>query len=81
MCVLFFSGFVSSGGAASNTVTVTDQMENIIDIRESDVPYHIRVAIDNRINVVSWYALTYTVQQNILQLLLSVIVNCNAIIY
>ena len=49
----FFSGFVSSGGAASNTVTVTDQMENIIDIRESDVPYHIRVAIDNRINVVS----------------------------
>ena len=53
MCVLFFSGFVSSGGAASNTVTVTDQMENIIDIRESDVPYHIRVAIDNHINVVS----------------------------
>lgn len=31
---------------------VTDQMENIIDIREHDVPYHIRVAIDNQINVV-----------------------------
>ena len=50
MCFCVCSGFVSSGGGASNTVT--DQMENIIDIREHDVPYHIRVAIDNRINVV-----------------------------
>ena len=28
-------------------------MDNILDIREHDVPYHIRVAIDNQINVVS----------------------------
>ena len=30
-------------------------MENIVDIREHDVPYHIRVAIDNKINVGHWY--------------------------
>ena len=30
-------------------------MENIIDIREHDVPYHIRVAIDLKINVGHWY--------------------------
>ena len=26
-----------------------------MDIREYDVPYHIRVSIDNRINVGHWY--------------------------
>ena len=31
---------------------ISDQMDNIIDIREYDVPYHVRVAIDNKINVV-----------------------------
>ena len=34
---------------------ITDQMENIVDIREHDVPYHIRVAIDNKLNVGHWY--------------------------
>ena len=33
----------------------TDQMENILDIREFDVPYHVRVAIDSQINVGHWY--------------------------
>ncbi|CAH3120153.1 unnamed protein product [Pocillopora meandrina] len=33
----------------------TDQMANIIDIREYDVPYHVRVAIDLRIFVGHWY--------------------------
>ena len=33
----------------------TDQMENILDIREYDVPYHVRVAIDCKINVGHWY--------------------------
>ncbi|XP_028400533.1 DNA polymerase epsilon catalytic subunit A-like [Dendronephthya gigantea] len=32
-----------------------DQMENIIDIREYDVPYHVRVAIDLKIHVGHWY--------------------------
>ena len=30
-------------------------MENITDIREYDVPYHVRVAIDLKINVGHWY--------------------------
>jgi DNA polymerase epsilon subunit 1 len=32
-----------------------NQTDHIIDIREYDVPYHVRVAIDNRINVGHWY--------------------------
>lgn len=32
---------------------ISDQMENIIDIREYDVPYHVRVSIDLKIQVVS----------------------------
>ena len=34
---------------------MTDQMENITDIREHDIPYHVRVAIDLKINVGHWY--------------------------
>ena len=37
------------------TSRVTDQMENITGIREYDVPYHVRVAIDLKINVGHWY--------------------------
>ncbi|XP_023014693.2 DNA polymerase epsilon catalytic subunit 1 [Leptinotarsa decemlineata] len=33
----------------------TDQMENIMDIREYDVPYHVRVSIDLRLFCGSWY--------------------------
>ena len=29
-------------------------MDNILDISEHDVPYHVRVAIDKKIHVVSW---------------------------
>lgn len=30
-------------------------MENLIDIREHDVPYHVRVAIDLQLNIGHWY--------------------------
>ncbi|RNA10734.1 DNA polymerase epsilon catalytic subunit A [Brachionus plicatilis] len=33
-----------------------DQLENIIDIREYDVPYHVRVSIDLKMNVGLWYS-------------------------
>ncbi|WAR05620.1 DPOE1-like protein, partial [Mya arenaria] len=33
-----------------------DQMENIVDIREHDVPYHVRVSIDLSLNVGHWYS-------------------------
>uniref|UniRef100_A0A6P7GFS4 DNA polymerase epsilon catalytic subunit n=1 Tax=Diabrotica virgifera virgifera TaxID=50390 RepID=A0A6P7GFS4_DIAVI len=35
-----------------------DQMENILDIREYDVPYHVRVSIDLKIFCGSWYTIT-----------------------
>ncbi len=41
--------------AGSTSSRVTDQMENITGIREYDVPYHVRVAIDLKINVGHWY--------------------------
>ena len=34
------------------TNRVPDQMDNIIDIQEYDVPYYVRIAIDLKINVV-----------------------------
>ncbi|XP_030759546.1 DNA polymerase epsilon catalytic subunit A [Sitophilus oryzae] len=33
----------------------TDQTENILDIREYDVPYHVRVSIDLKVFCGSWY--------------------------
>lgn len=33
----------------------SSQLDNILDIREHDVPYHVRVAIDSKINVGHWY--------------------------
>jgi len=48
--------FREGGELTINTAAkVTDQMENILDIREHDVPYHVRVAIDLKLNVGHWY--------------------------
>ncbi|XP_075685545.1 DNA polymerase epsilon catalytic subunit A [Rhinoderma darwinii] len=38
---------------------ISDQMENIIDIREYDVPYHVRLSIDLKIHVAHWYNIRY----------------------
>uniref|UniRef100_A0A915HL00 DNA polymerase epsilon catalytic subunit n=1 Tax=Romanomermis culicivorax TaxID=13658 RepID=A0A915HL00_ROMCU len=35
--------------------SLSDQIDNIIDIREHDVPYHVRVSIDLKIFVGKWY--------------------------
>lgn len=32
--------------------SLSDQLDNIVDMREYDVPYHIRVSIDLKIHVV-----------------------------
>lgn len=37
-----------------------DPRECIIDVREYDVPYYLRVAIDNDMRVGLWYAVTFT---------------------
>lgn len=46
--------FRDSGNASSST-RITDQLDNITGMREYDVPYHVRVAIDLKINVGHWY--------------------------
>ncbi|KAI0746782.1 hypothetical protein C8Q80DRAFT_1105835 [Daedaleopsis nitida] len=40
-----------------------DPREGIIDIREYDVPYYLRVAMDNEIRVGMWYAVSFTAGQ------------------
>ncbi|KAF9011073.1 hypothetical protein BDQ17DRAFT_1345420 [Cyathus striatus] len=40
-----------------------DPRESIIDVREYDVPYYLRVAIDNDIRVGLWYSVTFTAGQ------------------
>ena len=44
-------GSVSLGQANQ----ASSQLDNIVDVREYDVPYHVRVAIDCKINVGHWY--------------------------
>lgn len=47
-----------------------DPRDAIIDIREYDVPYYLRVAIDNEIRVGLWYSVTFNAGQpafNIIQ--------------
>uniref|UniRef100_A0A8C8ZMW8 DNA polymerase epsilon catalytic subunit n=1 Tax=Prolemur simus TaxID=1328070 RepID=A0A8C8ZMW8_PROSS len=34
---------------------IADQLDNIVDMREYDVPYHIRLSIDLKIHVAHWY--------------------------
>ncbi|XP_077483057.1 DNA polymerase epsilon catalytic subunit 1 isoform X2 [Amblyomma americanum] len=42
--------------ASASAKKLVEQTENIVDIREYDVPYHIRVSIDLKIFVGLWYA-------------------------
>ena len=49
--------------SSTNTNKDKDPREGIIDIREYDVPYYLRVAIDNSLRVGLWYAITFTSNQ------------------
>ena len=52
------------GGTTSRAIgSREDPREGIIDIREFDVPYYLRVAIDNDIRVGLWYAVSFTAGQ------------------
>lgn len=50
-------------GGASTSTRGQDPREGIIDVREYDVPYYLRVAIDNGIRAGLWYAVTFTLNQ------------------
>ncbi|EMD36430.1 hypothetical protein CERSUDRAFT_66053 [Gelatoporia subvermispora B] len=52
-----------SGAAHGRSSRDKDPREGIIDIREFDVPYYLRVAMDNEIRVGLWYAITFTAGQ------------------
>lgn len=53
------SGF---GGRSWKPAAQRDQdpQDCIIDVREYDVPYYLRVAIDNEVRVGLWYSVTFT---------------------
>ncbi|KAF2978236.1 hypothetical protein EK904_005544 [Melospiza melodia maxima] len=42
-----------------NTVEDLLKMDNIVDMREYDVPYHVRLSIDLKIHVAHWYNVRY----------------------
>nr|XP_026494308.1 DNA polymerase epsilon catalytic subunit A [Vanessa tameamea] len=48
---------LTSAAAIEHAKKTTDHMENILDIREHDVPYHVRVSIDMKIFCGTWYTI------------------------
>lgn len=50
-------------GSSSRWGGGQDPRDGIIDVREYDVPYYLRVAIDNELRVGLWYAVTFTTGQ------------------
>ncbi|VDC07978.1 unnamed protein product [Peniophora sp. CBMAI 1063] len=50
-------------GAEDTTARDKDPKECIVDIREYDVPYYLRVAMDNEIRVGLWYGVTFNAGQ------------------
>lgn len=63
-----YTSMLSSALVGGNVVTedeectskkMTEQRDNIIDMREYDVPYHVRVSIDLKIHVAHWYNVRY----------------------
>lgn len=61
MCSLCCSVLQGGGAVTDEEETskkIADQLDNIVDMREYDVPYHIRLSIDLKIHVVSgpWLA-------------------------
>lgn len=53
----------SAGRGAGTNARDKDPREGIVDIREYDVPYYLRVAIDNDLRVGLWYHVTFTAGQ------------------
>lgn len=52
ICSVLQGGSVTVEGEEASK-RVADQLDNIVDMREYDVPYHIRLSIDLKIHVVS----------------------------
>ncbi|KAK5173171.1 DNA polymerase epsilon catalytic subunit [Saxophila tyrrhenica] len=50
-----FDMFDEDNEIETRRTTIADASDNIVDIREYDVPYHVRVAIDLDIRIGKWY--------------------------
>ncbi|TDL20354.1 DUF1744-domain-containing protein [Rickenella mellea] len=48
-----------ANGKGSSAASSTDPRDAIVDVREFDVPYYLRVAIDNDIRVGLWYTVSF----------------------
>ncbi|KAM9811154.1 DNA polymerase epsilon catalytic subunit A [Neosynchiropus ocellatus] len=52
-------GSVTTAEEDGTLKSLSDQLDNIVDMREYDVPYHVRVSIDLKIHVAHWYNVRY----------------------
>ncbi|XP_060894086.1 DNA polymerase epsilon catalytic subunit A [Labrus mixtus] len=52
-------GLVTSADEEGTMKSISDQLDNIVDMREYDVPYHVRLSIDLKIHVAHWYNVRY----------------------
>lgn len=53
-------GSVMTEDEDGSSKKMTEQLDNIVDMREYDVPYHVRVAIDLKIHVVRKWNILWT---------------------
>lgn len=52
-CSALSGGNVTSADEDGMLKSISDQLDNIVDMREYDVPYHVRLSIDLKIHVVN----------------------------
>ncbi|TRY87466.1 hypothetical protein DNTS_035296 [Danionella cerebrum] len=52
-------GSVVTEDADGSSKKMIEQLDNVVDMREYDVPYHVRVSIDLKIHVAHWYNVRY----------------------
>ncbi|KAK2845413.1 hypothetical protein Q7C36_010267 [Tachysurus vachellii] len=52
-------GSVTTDDGDGKSKRMADQLDNIVDMREYDVPYHVRLSIDLKIHVAHWYNVRY----------------------
>jgi DNA polymerase epsilon subunit 1 len=61
--VEFEGEWAEAGRSSTGNYKDRDAPSCIVDIREFDVPYYLRVAIDNEMRAGLWYAITFTAGQ------------------
>lgn len=54
-CSALSGGNVTSADEDGMLKSISDQLDNIVDMREYDVPYHVRLSIDLKIHVVNGF--------------------------